>query len=152
YYIQNVQPGTYNLVISMIGFAKTTVQDVIVRLNETTTINAEIGEQAVQGEEVFVFADREVVRLEVSSSRTLVTAQQIENSPVNNLEEILSSYPGISLTAGADGTGLVIRGGNLNETNIVIDGLSTRDMRTQQPNTTLNLTAINQLEVISGGF
>src|SRR5690606_22147684 len=72
YYIQNVQPGTYNLVISMIGFTKTTVRDVIVRLNETTTIDAEIGTQAILGEEVFVFAEREVVRLEVSSSRTLV--------------------------------------------------------------------------------
>jgi hypothetical protein len=152
YYILNVQPGTYNLVVSMVGFATTIIQDVVVRLNETTTINAEIGEQAIIGEEVFITADREVVRLEVSSSRTLVTAQNIENSPVSNLEEVLSTYPGISLTAGSDGTGLVIRGGNLNETNIVVDGLSTRDMRTQQPNTTLNLTAINQLEVISGGF
>lgn len=152
FFILNVQPGTYNLVFSMIGFATTTVSGVVVHINESTTINIELGEEAVLGEEVFVTAQREIVRLEVSSSRTLITAESIENSPVSNLEEILSSYPGISLTAGSDGTGLVIRGGNLNETNIVIDGLSTRDMRTQQPNTTLNLTAINELEVLSGGF
>ncbi|MCH8494209.1 MAG: TonB-dependent receptor [Balneolales bacterium] len=152
YHILNVQPGTYDVVFSMVGFSTTTVRGVVVHLSETTTINATIGEEAITGEEVYVTAERDVVRMEVSSSRTLITAQSIENSPVANLEEILSSYPGISLTAGSDGTGLVIRGGNLNETNIVIDGLSTRDMRTQQPNTTLNLTAINELEVLSGGF
>jgi outer membrane receptor for ferrienterochelin and colicin len=104
------------------------------------------------GEEIVVTAQQERVRLDVSSSRTLITAMDIETVPVSNFEEVLSTFPGITLQAGADGTGLVIRGGNINETNIVVDGLSTRDMRTQQPNTTLNLTAINELEVISGGF
>lgn len=152
YVLLNIQPGVYDMVFSMIGFTTTTVQNVTVHINESTAVDVELGEQAIMGEEIFVTASREVVRLEVSSSRTLITAQNIENNPVSNLEEILANYPGISLTAGSDGTGLVIRGGNINETNIVIDGLSTRDMRTQQPNTTLNLTAINELEVLSGGF
>lgn len=152
YTIINIPPETYSLRISMLGFGTKIVENVRVHMNETQTINVTMREEAFVGEEVVVTAPREHIQMELSQSRTLITAQNIEDSPVANLEEMLSNFPGISLTAGSDGTGLVIRGGNINETNIFVDGLSTRDMRTQQPNTTLNLTAINELEVMSGGF
>ncbi|MEX0679820.1 MAG: TonB-dependent receptor [Balneolales bacterium] len=152
YNILNIEPNDYNIVASMVGFARVIVEDVQVSMNENSVINFEMREEAIEGEEVTISAPREIVRLEQSQSRTLVRAEDLEAQAVSNLEEVLSTYPGISLTAGAGGTGLVIRGGNLNETDILVDGLSTRDMRTQQPNTTLNLTAINELEVISGGF
>lgn len=152
YVILNVTPGTYTVRFSMIGFGTKVVQGFRVHINETANLNMELAEEAFEGDEVVITADREIVKLDLSSSRTLVTSQTLQNSPVSNLEEVLATYPGISLSAGAGGSGLVIRGGNINETNIIVDGLSTRDMRTQQPNTTLNLTAINELEVISGGF
>ncbi len=152
YYIVNISPGTYDVAASMIGFATRIVENVDVHLNESRTIHFEMQEQTIEGEEIVVTASPETVKLDVSSSRTLITAKNLESAPVSNFEEVMSIYPGISLTAGAEGTGLVIRGGNINETNIVVDGLSTRDMRTQQPNTTLNLTAIRELELLSGGF
>lgn len=152
YVIMNVTPGVYSVRFSMIGFGAKIVRDFRVSINESPVLNMTMAEEAFQGDEVVITADREIVKLDLSSSRTLVTSQTLQNSPVSNLEEVLATYPGISLSAGAGGSGLVIRGGNINETNIIVDGLSTRDMRTQQPNTTLNLTAINELEVISGGF
>ncbi len=152
YVILNVTPGTYTVRFSMIGFGTKVVQQFRIHINETANLNMDMAEEAFEGDEVVITADREIVKLDLSSSRTLVTSQTLQNSPVANLEEVLATYPGISLSAGAGGSGLVIRGGNINETNIIVDGLSTRDMRTQQPNTTLNLTAINELEVISGGF
>lgn len=152
YVILNVTPGTYTVRFSMIGFGTKVVREFRVHINETANLDMDMAEEAFEGDEVVITADREIVKLDLSSSRTLVTSQTLQNSPVANLEEVLATYPGISLSAGAGGSGLVIRGGNINETNIIVDGLSTRDMRTQQPNTTLNLTAINELEVISGGF
>ncbi|HEX7071061.1 MAG TPA: TonB-dependent receptor, partial [Rhodothermales bacterium] len=152
YYILNIPPGTYDVRASMVGFVTQIVEGFRVHLNESPTLNFSMAEETIVGEEVVVTAETETVKLDVSSSRTLITAQNLEQIPVTNFEEVLAIYPGIELEAGADGSGLVIRGGNINETNIVVDGLSTRDMRTQQPNTTLNLTAINELEVISGGF
>ena len=152
YFILNVQPGNYDVRASMVGFVTHVVENVRVHMNEATTLDFVMDEETILGEEVVVTASPETVKLDVSSSRTLITAQTLEQVPVSSFEEVLAIYPGISLEAGAEGSGLVIRGGNINETNIVVDGLSTRDMRTQQPNTTLNLTAINELEVISGGF
>lgn len=152
YFILNVSPGNYDVRASMVGFISHVVQDFRVHMNESHTLDFVMEEETIVGEEIVVTASPETVKLDVSSSRTLITAQNLEQVPVTNFEEVLAIYPGISLEAGAEGSGLVIRGGNINETNIVVDGLSTRDMRTQQPNTTLNLTAINELEVISGGF
>ncbi|MDG5766284.1 TonB-dependent receptor [Balneolales bacterium ANBcel1] len=152
YTIINIAPDEYTVVASMIGFTTQRVEEVRVHMNQTEHIDFTMSMSAYEGEEVVLTAQRQRVQMELSQSRTLVDARAISDSPVSNLEEMLSTFPGISLTSGADGSGLVIRGGNINETNIFVDGLSTRDMRTQQPNTTLNLTAVNELEVMSGGF
>jgi outer membrane receptor protein involved in Fe transport len=150
--IINISPGTYNIRASMIGYATQIVEDAHVHINETLTLNFELRIEAILGETVVVTAERPTVKLDVSSSRYVIDSQTVEASPVQRFDEILELFPGISLTAGDEGSGLVIRGGGLDETNIVVDGLSTRDRRTQQPNTTINLTAINEIEVLSGGF
>jgi hypothetical protein len=152
YHIINIRPGEYTVRFSMIGYATQIIESVPVHINETFTLNVQLQEEAILGEEIVVVAERPTVKLDMSSSRHVLGVQSIESSPVQSFEEILESLPGISLTAGEDGSGFIVRGGGLNETNIVIDGISTRDRRTQQPNTTVNLTAIDEVEVISGGF
>ncbi len=152
FFIINIPPGTYTLRVSMVGYATQVIENARVHLNESLTLDFEMAIEAILGEEVIVTAERPAVKLDVSSSRNVLTVESVEASAVSSFEEILQMLPGIGLTAGADGSGLIIRGGNLNETDIVIDGLSTRDRRTQQPNTTINLTAINEVEILSGGF
>lgn len=152
YYIINIPPGMYTIRASMIGYSTQIVENARVHINETMTLDFNMVTEAIMGEEVIVIAERPAVKLDVSSSRNVLTVETVEASAVNSFEEILQMLPGISLSAGADGSGIIIRGGELNETDIVIDGLSTRDRRTQQPNTTINLTAINEVEILSGGF
>jgi hypothetical protein len=152
YYIINIPPGTYTLRASMIGYATQIVENARVHINESLTLDFVMAIEAIMGEEVVVTAERPAVKLDVSSSRNVLTVETVEASAVNSFEEILQMLPGIGLAAGEDGSGIIVRGGSLNETDIVIDGLSTRDRRTQQPNTTINLTAINEVEILSGGF
>jgi hypothetical protein len=150
--ILNIPPGVYSVRATTIGYATQVTQSVKVSINQTTTLNFEMQQEAVAGEEIVVSATRPAVQLDVSSSQRIVTASSIESRPVDNLEEILATEVGISLTASQAGTGLIVRGGQLNETDIVVDGLSTRNERNQQANTSLSLTAIQEIELLTGGF
>ncbi len=152
YFIINVPPDNYTVKAMMVGYTTIIKQNVRVSVNQTTNVNFEMGEQALEGEAVVVEAERPVIQMDVSSSQKIVTEEAIMNRPLENLEEILSTEVGIDLQANADGTGLLVRGGGLNETDIKVDGLSTRNERNQQPMTNLNLTAIKEIEILTGGF
>ncbi len=150
--ILNVPPGIYTVRARMMGYAILIQENVRVMVNQTTKLDFAMEEEAVQGQTITVVAQRPPVQLDVSSSQTIITAESIQDRPLDNLEEILATEVGIDLDASEDGSGLVIRGGGLEETDIRIDGLSTRNERTQQPVTNLSLTAIKEVEILTGGF
>lgn len=152
FFIINIPPETYTLKAEMIGYATFIMENLDVSLNQTTTANFLLETQAVEGQTVVVEATRPVVQLDVSSSQRIVTQEILQDRPLENLEEILATEAGIQLSASGEGTGLIIRGGGLNETDIIVDGLSTRNERNQQPVTNLSLTAIQEVEILTGGF
>ncbi len=152
YFILNLPPGVYRIRATYMGYKTMILENVRVNVNLTTTLHIPMEEAVVEGQTVVVEATRPVVQLDVTSSQKIVTEEAIQDRPLDNLEEILAAEMGVSLAASEDGTGLIVRGGELNETDIVVDGLSTRDERTQQPATTLNLTAIQEIEMLTGGF
>lgn len=152
FFILNLRPGEYTIRAEMVGYGTLIKQNVKVTVNQTTQVRFEMLEEAVQGEAVVVEAERPVVQLDVSNSQRVVTEEELQERPLENLEEILATEVGITATAGTGGTGLIVRGGDLNETDITIDGLSTRNMRTQQPSTQIALTAIKEVEILTGGF
>ncbi len=148
----NISPDTYRLSAQMIGYAETILENVKVSINQTTNADFALITEAIQGETVIVETQRPPVQMDVSSSQIIVTAEDVRNRPLDNFEEILASEAGISMQASSEGTGLVVRGGDINETDIVVDGISTRNERNQQPMTGLNLTAIKEVEILTGGF
>lgn len=152
FFIINIPPGEYTVKAMMLGYATTIQKKVKVNINQTTTLNFKMKPEAIKGETVVVEAERPVIQMDVSSSQKIVTERAIRERPLDNLEEILSSEVGIDLSASTEGTGLIVRGGGLNETDIVVDGLSTRNARNQQPMTNLSLTAIKEIEILTGGF
>lgn len=150
--IVSMPPGEYTVIARMMGYAEYIIENVTVDINRTTVLDVPMQQEAVIGQSVIVVAEKPPVHLDVSSSQKIISAEMIESRPMVNLEEVLSTEAGISLSASSEGSGLIIRGGGLNETDIIVDGLSTRDLRTQQPSTIFSLTAIEEIEVLTGGF
>lgn len=150
--VLNLAPGNYTIQVSMIGYSTARLENVRVSVNQTTSLEVKIGEEAITGETVIVYAERPVVQLDVSSSQRVISAEEIAARPVDNLEEILGAEAGVNFTAGEDGQGLIVRGGQLSETDIVVDGMSTRNLRNQQANTTIALSSVQEIELLTGGF
>jgi len=145
YLIANVPSGIYQLRATFVGYVRTTVEDVRVRPNLTTTINFKLKEETLQGEAVTVVAGRQTLNPEVSASLADVDAEDLKSLPIATIEDAIRLQPGVE-------PDLTIRGGNLNTVSFLVDGLNLREGRTHAPITGLSFTALEQMQVQTGGF
>lgn len=145
YTILHIPPGTYNINTSMVGYGKITVAEVRVLIDQTSRVNVELTEAALEGESVTVVAERRVVKEDVATSVSAVTSTEIQTLPMTTVNEI------VGLQAGVEG-GLVIRGGGAEEALFQMDGMTLRDPRTNQPITGVALSAVKEVSIERGGF
>lgn len=152
YYLINVSPGIYTVTCNMMGYATKRVEQVIVFANRTANVDFNMVAASLEGEEVVVVAEREVIKLDVSASKYYIRAEDVESLPLEGIDELLSTQLGISAQSSEDGSGFSIRGGGIDETNVIIDGVSLMNERTQVPMSSINMSSIEEIEVLSGGF
>jgi len=150
YYILNVTPGCYNIKATMMGYKAVIKIDVNVSIDHTTLVNFQLEETVIDvGESVMVVAHRPPVEVDKTSSRHVVESQEIASRPIAQLSDMLTSIPGIDYNAGGE---LTVRMGTLDEVSFLIDGMRARNPLNSQPYFNINLMAIQELEVITGGY
>lgn len=150
YYIINVTPGCYEVQASMIGYRQVTKTDVNVNINHTTRIDFELEETVLEfGDAVTVVAERPLIELDKTSSRVIVEKADIMSRPVSQLSDILTSIPGIDYNPYGE---LTVRMGTLDQVAFLIDGMRARNPLNSSPYFNVNLMAIEELEIITGGF
>ncbi len=145
YLIPNVPPGNHQLSASYIGFNKTTYTEVQVFVNLTTTINFHLQRKIYSSEEITVVADRPVIRQEVAATHITVEAKELQNLPIATIEDAIKLQPGIE-------PNLTIRGGKINTVSFLVDGINLREGRSNAPVMGLSYTALEQLQIQTGGF
>ena len=145
YFIINVPPGTYTLVAKMMGYTTVNKTGVIVNVDRTITVDFKLSPTVIKGKAITVVAKKEVVRMDVSSAEVTATAKQIAEVP---LVRDVNQY--IRLQAGVEGE--LIRGGGLDQTGLLVDGLPMVDNVHNEPLNLVNLSAIEEVNVIKGGF
>ena len=140
YMISNILPGTYSLRALYIGYAQTTITDIKIYPGQTTNINFILGKEVLKGEEVTIIAERELIRPGISANTINLDAANLENLPIATIEDA------VGLQAGVE-PNLTIRGGNINSTSFIVDGINLREGRTNGPITGLSYTAVDQIQV-----
>ena len=145
YNILNVRPGEYDVRASFIGYRPVLQEDVRVSSGLTTDLNFELREETVGLDELVVSAERPIVQLDVSANVASLTPEEFVDLPVAGVSEILDLQAGIE-------PGLQIRGGGQSELAFVMDGLNLRTGRDNQPFTNISYTALEEVQVQTGGF
>ena len=148
YAIVNLPPGTYRVKASLVGYTTVTQTDVRVEIDQTTTLNFKLSEETVQGQEVVITAQRPVVQRDISASRTNLTITEVDKLPVTTVSSAISYQAGIQNSA----TGPIIRGSAPDQSALMVDGLTMRDERTNLPYTGISLSAVEDVQVQTGGF
>jgi outer membrane receptor protein involved in Fe transport len=145
YTILNVPPGTYQLKALAIGYADMIVNDVRVRIDQTSRIDFELTSEVVSGDTVVVVAERNIVREDVSTSVVAFQGEEVQELALTNINEVVELQAGIE-------DGLEIRGSQANEILFQIDGVTLRDPRNNNPISRVALSAVKEVSVEKGGF
>lgn len=149
YTIINIPPGMYSVTASVIGYRSMKVEQVRVRIDLTTIVDFELNLEAIQMESIVVVAEREVIKRDVATSVINVSSQEIESLPVFNTMDVINLQAGIQAD---DVRGIVIRGGGGDQSLFLVDGVTYRDPRNNNPISGISLSSINEISVERGGF
>ena len=144
YTILYVPPGNYSLQVSFIGYRKTTIEDVIVHIDQTTRVNVDIESQTINLSEMVVVAERRIIKKDVATSVVSVTSNEIKELPVTNVTDVVSLQAGIR--------GFNIRGGGSEKILFMLNGVTMRDPRNNEAVTKVALSSVKEISVERGGF
>jgi outer membrane receptor protein involved in Fe transport len=147
YLVLNVPPGKYSLSAQMIGYNTVISQNVSVMSDLTTTINFELESTILESaEDIVVTAERPLIQKDMTAQMSVVTSDEIETMPVENIREVLSILPGFT-------DPYHLRGGRSNEIAYMIDGIYLNDpLYNTFDDLLIDKEIVEELMVMSGTF
>lgn len=172
YTILFIPPGTYKVQISYLGYSKTVVNDLRVYIDQTARIDVALTAESINMTEQVVIAERRLIKPDVATSGISISSQEIGEIPTTNVMSALGLQAGVrggwgggiasehrpdNLSANGGGKvsvqdGISIRGGSGDNMLFLLDGVTIRDPRNNEPATKIPMSAVQELTVERGGF
>ncbi|CAG1771004.1 partial Protein oar, partial [uncultured bacterium] len=148
YTILNIPPGLYSVRISFIGYTTITVNNVRILVDLTTTLPVQLSSSSIAMDEVVVVARNPLVQKDLTSTKSVMSRDEIESLPVSNFLDMLSIQAGVV----GSGNNLHIRGGRADEVAYLVDGMYVQDPLLGGLATSINNDAIQEMSLLSGTF
>ncbi len=142
YSISNLDPGTYDLETSYVGYQTQRMVGILVSAGRVNRADVALSQGVVLDEVIVTDYKVPLIEQDNTTSGGVVTSEQIRNLPTKNITTIAATTAGIS---SRDGENVAIRGSRTNATDYYIDGI--RVFGTLVPQ-----SEIDQLQVITGGI
>lgn len=145
-----VPVGTYKVQVSMVGYGKKVVTGVVVIADQVAEVKVALDPGDIEMNTVVVTAQRDALHKEVSNTQLAVDAEQItEAAGIQQINQFLMKQPGVDESNNGF---LTIRGGAADQTGTMVNGISYNNAAIGNAETTIPLSAIEQVSVLSGGF
>ena len=144
YFIINIPPGKYEVKASLIGYNSVITQNVKVSVDQTTKLNFDLREEAVEMGDVVVIATRPIVQKDLTSTQSNISGEDIAMLPLEDVESVVNLQAGV-----IDGH---FRGGRIGEVQYLIDGVSANDVFTGEPSLEADVNSIQEVQVLTGTF
>ncbi len=144
YYINNIPPGNYTVVVSAIGYEKTVIKKVPIKIDLTFSLDVKLTPKSVNAKEVVITAHRPLVQKDLTSSSVTISSNEISMMPVESVGQIINLQAGV--------VGGHFRGGRSDEVSYLVDGLPVTDPYNGGLPLQVENSSIREMEVISGTF
>lgn len=151
YNILNVRPGEYTLRASFVGYADQVVQGVNVDIDLTAQVDIALQEETFGLEEVTVTAQAPIIQRDLSGSQRNISSVEILEGSYQRINDVLRAQVSVGAT-GVYNDRPEIRGSNLEQSKFIVDGVDQNDAMTNRPYTSVNLDAVEEVQVLTGGF
>ena len=150
YFINEVPAGLQSVRAQFIGYRPFVIEGQRILAGQTTTLNFELEQTAVELEAITVEGERNpLVPRDQTSTKSIVQGEVIDQLPLDNASSIVVLQPGVIQT----NRGVTIRGGRANEEAVFIDGVLIRSFgQAQANNVNLPTNALEQVDVNVGAF
>ncbi|MCA0933796.1 TonB-dependent receptor [Lutimonas saemankumensis] len=160
YQLDEIQPGTYNLICSFVGFTTVYVYEIIVGSTATTEIDIALTEESALLDQVVIQTNR-IEKSQVSPlSKQTIGATEIYRNPGSNrdISKVIQILPGVATTVSFRND-IIVRGGAPNENRFYLDGIEIPNINhfaTQGssggPVGMINVNFIRDVDFYSGAF
>ena len=144
YTIKPVQPGTYDVLVSFVGYQSQKITGVKITANKIQFVDAELSAGVLMQEAEVVEYTVPLIDKDGGASGGTVTREDIDKMPGRSAASIATTVAGVG-TAGTGG-GISIRGARPSSTWIYIDGIKGRG------SSSLPKSAIEEVQVVTGGI
>ncbi|MCK9409092.1 MAG: TonB-dependent receptor, partial [Bacteroidetes bacterium] len=150
YVIRNVNPGVYTVEFLVLGYKAVQHTGVKVKEDESVVINQKLEETVLTlDQEVVIIGEKPLFRPDETSSLRSISAEDMEVSVVENINDVVSQQVGVVQTDNE----IHIRGGRTNESAFLLDGVSVQDpLAGTGFGLQLSAEAIEEVQVITGGY
>ena len=95
YFIINIPPGKYQVKASLIGYNTVTIQNVQVNVDQTTKLDFDLSEEAVEMNDVLVVATRPIVQKDLTSTQSNVSGDDISMLPLEDVQSVVNLQAGV---------------------------------------------------------
>ncbi len=148
--IERVNPGTYTVEVSLLGYKVVQFTAVKVEAGQATTLRAKMEETVLAlDQDIVVVGQKPLFDIQETASRRDVGQADIKAAALQNVQAIVSLQPGVVM---ADNE-IHIRGGRSYENAYLLDGISVQDpMAGTGFGLQLSPSSIQEVEVITGGY
>jgi outer membrane receptor protein involved in Fe transport len=148
--IEKVNPGTYQIEVSLLGYKLVQYTAAKVEAGQTFTFRAKMEETVLAvGQEVVVIGEKPLFDIEETASRRNIGQADIQAAAVQDVQGIVSLQAGVVLTDNE----IHIRGGRTHENAYLLDGISVQDpLAGTGFGLQLSPASIQEAEVITGGY
>jgi outer membrane receptor for ferrienterochelin and colicin len=161
-----IEPGSYNLRLSGVGYQTRTLTNIVVTTGNITTLNIELEAGVKELDNVTVTGRRNTVRattLESPLSIQRLTTEEIRANPGGNFDisKVIQSLPGVGggVGGGSFRNDIIIRGGAPSENVFYLDGIEVpviNHFSTQGssggPQGILNVSFIEEVKLSTSAF
>ena len=144
YTIKPIQPGSYDVLLSFVGYQSQKITGVVISANKIQFVNAELSAGVLMQEAEVIEYTVPLIDKDGGASGGTVTREDIDKMPGRSAASIATTVAGVG-TAGTGG-GISIRGARPSSTWIYIDGIKVRG------SSSLPKSAIEEVQVVTGGI
>uniref|UniRef100_UPI004048EEB2 TonB-dependent receptor n=1 Tax=Fulvivirga sp. TaxID=1931237 RepID=UPI004048EEB2 len=125
YRIENIEPQTYAIAASFVGYKTQNVYNVVIRSGGNPDLNFDLEETAEELEGVEIIANPFEKLQETPLSVQRLSQEEIATYPGgnNDIAKVVQSLPGVSGSVGGFRNDVIIRGGAPNENVYYLDGI-----------------------------
>jgi len=146
--IINIPPGVYVVKFTLVGYDSYTVNNVRIQVDQTTSLQPVMNKTGVKLSTVVVTAEQDRAGKDRVGTAIQVDMSNMADVAVTDVADVVALQAGVTNIGGE----LHIRGGRANEINYTVDGMSVSDPVDGGSALGVDLDAISDMKVMTGGF